>query len=145
MGRVREAHRSRMPENGRGMSDKRRDGGRPHGGLVADAPAPLWEADEPMTARQVDAALDRGPARTTMATILTRLHEKGTLRRIPSGRGFAHEPAQDAAGLVAGRMRRELESEPRRDLALRRFVSPLSESDEDTLRCLLLEAEDGSE
>ncbi|MFD8418272.1 BlaI/MecI/CopY family transcriptional regulator [Streptomyces sp. NPDC059466] len=126
------------------MPDNRRDGRRPHGELVAEVLAVLGETGEPMTARQVDAALDRGPARTTTATIPTRLHEKGTLRRIPSGRGFAPEPVQDAAGAVAGRMRRELESEPGRDLVPRRFVSSLSESDDDTSRRLLLEDEDGS-
>ncbi|MFF4098951.1 BlaI/MecI/CopY family transcriptional regulator [Streptomyces sp. NPDC001903] len=127
------------------MAEKRRDDRRPHGELVADVLAVLWEASAPMTAQQVNAALDQGLARTTMATILTRLYEKGTLRRIPSGRGFAYEPVEDAAGLVAGRMRRELEREPRRDLVLKRFVSSLSENDEETLRRLLLEAEDAPE
>lgn len=126
------------------MSDKRRDDRRPHGELVADVLAVLWEAGEPMTAQQVNAVLDKGLARTTMATILTRLYEKGTLRRTPSGRGFAYEPVEDAAGLVAGRMRRALEEEPRRDLVLRRFVSSLSDDDEATLRRLLLEAGDDS-
>ncbi len=107
--------------------------------------AVLWESDEPMTAQQVNAALDRGLARTTVATILSRLYEKGTLRRVPVLRGFAYEPMEDAAGLVASRMRRELESDPRRDLVLKRFVSSLSESDEETLRSLLREAEDGPE
>lgn len=37
-------------------------------------------------------------------------------------------------------MRRELESDSRRDLVLKRFVSSLSEGDEATLRRLLLEA-----
>ncbi|MDF0376239.1 BlaI/MecI/CopY family transcriptional regulator [Streptomyces sp. KA12] len=127
------------------MSDMRRDDRRPHGELVADVLAVLWESGEPMTAHQVNAVLDRGLARTTMATILTRLYEKGTLRRIPSGRGFAYQPVEDAAGLVAGRMRRELEAEPRRDLVLKRFVSSLSDNDEETLRRLLLEAESDSE
>ncbi|MFB7781839.1 BlaI/MecI/CopY family transcriptional regulator [Streptomyces vinaceus] len=123
------------------MADKRRDDRRPHGELVSDVLAVLWEAGTPMSAQQVNAALGQGLARTTMATILTRLYEKGTLRRVPSGRGFAYEPVEDAAGLVAGRMRRELEREPRRDLVLKRFVSSLSENDEETLRRLLLEAE----
>ncbi|MFK0236232.1 BlaI/MecI/CopY family transcriptional regulator [Streptomyces vinaceus] len=123
------------------MADKRRDDRRPHGELVSDVLAVLWEAGAPMSAQQVNAALGQGLARTTMATILTRLYEKGTLRRVPSGRGFAYEPVEDAAGLVAGRMRRELEREPRRDLVLKRFVSSLSESDEETLRRLLLEAD----
>ncbi|WP_405576116.1 BlaI/MecI/CopY family transcriptional regulator [Streptomyces sp. NBC_01167] len=126
------------------MSDKRRDDRRPHGELVADVLAVLWEAGEPMTAQQVNEALDKGLARTTMATILTRLYGKGTLRRLPAPRGFAYEPVEDAAGLVAGRMRRELESEPRRDLVLKRFVSSLSGDDEETLRRLLVEAEDSS-
>ncbi|MFB7330901.1 BlaI/MecI/CopY family transcriptional regulator [Streptomyces adustus] len=127
------------------MSGRGRDDRRPHGELVTDVLGVLWEAGKPMTAQQVNAVLDKGLARTTTATILIRLYEKGTLRRIPSGRGFAYEPVEDAAGLVAGRMRRELESEPRRDLVLRRFVSSLSENDEDTLRRLLLEAEDTPE
>ncbi|MEY2242280.1 BlaI/MecI/CopY family transcriptional regulator [Streptomyces sp. BF23-18] len=127
------------------MAGKGRDARRPHGELVADVLAVLWEADKPLTAQQVNAILDKGLARTTMATILTRLHEKGTLRRTLSGRSFAYEPVEDAAGLVAGRMRRELESEPRRDLVLKRFVSSLSENDEETLRHLLLAAEDDAE
>ncbi|MFG2666702.1 BlaI/MecI/CopY family transcriptional regulator [Streptomyces sp. NPDC048387] len=123
------------------MADRRRDDRRPHGELVADVLAILWEAGKPMTAQQVNAVLDQGLARTTMATILTRLYEKGTLRRSPSGRGFAYEPVEDAAGLVAGRMRPALESEPRRDLVLQRFVSALSDDDEETLRKLLREVE----
>ncbi|MET7508491.1 BlaI/MecI/CopY family transcriptional regulator [Streptomyces albidoflavus] len=124
------------------MAGRRKDERRPHGELVADVLAVLWQAGEPMTAQQVNAALDKGLARTTMTTILGRLYEKGTVRRVPAGRGFAYEPVEDAAGLVAGRMRRELESEPQRDLVLKRFVTSLSEDDEETLRRLLLEAED---
>ncbi|MFF2993145.1 BlaI/MecI/CopY family transcriptional regulator [Streptomyces sp. NPDC057950] len=127
------------------MSDKRRDGGRPHGEPVSDVPTVPEEAGEPMTARQVDAAPDREPTRTTRATVLTRLHAKGTLRRILSGRCLAREPVRDATGFVAGRTRRGLESEPRRELVPGRFVSCLlSESDEDTSRRPLLEAGDGS-
>ncbi|MFD0149780.1 BlaI/MecI/CopY family transcriptional regulator [Streptomyces sp. NPDC055721] len=127
------------------MPVKGGDERRPHGELVADVLAVLWQSGRPMRAQEVNAVLGKGLARTTTATILTRLYEKGTLRRIPAGRGFAYEPVEDAAGLVAGRMRRELESEPRRDLVLKRFVSSLSEGDEETLRRLLLEAEGSSE
>ncbi|MFB6786989.1 BlaI/MecI/CopY family transcriptional regulator [Streptomyces olivaceus] len=127
------------------MVKKRQDERRPHGELGAEVMKVLWEAGEPMTAQQVNVALDAGLARTTMATILKRLYEQGTLRRSASGRGFAYEPVQDAPGLVAVRMRRELESDPRRDLVLKRFISSLSEDDEETLRRLLQEAEDTSE
>ncbi|MFC8448619.1 BlaI/MecI/CopY family transcriptional regulator [Kitasatospora sp. NPDC057223] len=123
------------------MVDDGRDARRPHGELVADVLAVLWAAGGPMTPQQVNASLGRGLARTTVATILIRLHEKGTLVRIRSGRGFAYLAADDAAGLAAGRMRRELEGDPSRELVLKRFVSSLSEGDEDVLRRLLLESE----
>ncbi|GAA2791810.1 BlaI/MecI/CopY family transcriptional regulator [Kitasatospora sp. CM 4170] len=116
-----------------------RDARRPHGELVADVLAVLWAAGEPLTAQQVKTALDQGLARTTVATILARLHEKGTLTRTRPGRSFAYAPVEDAAGLAAGRMRRELEKEPQRDLVLKRFVSSLSVDDEDILRRLLLD------
>ncbi|MEU8934233.1 BlaI/MecI/CopY family transcriptional regulator [Streptomyces sp. NPDC048409] len=126
------------------MANGRRDERRQHGELVADVLAVLWEAGEPMTAQQVNAVLDKGLARTTTATILGRLYEKGTLRRTPVPRGFAYEPVADEAGLAASRMRRELESDLSRDLVLKRFVSSLSADDEETLRRLLLEAGDES-
>lgn len=116
------------------------DARRPHGELVADVLAVLWAAREPMTPQQVNAAIGRDLARTTVTTILTRLHEKGTLVRTRAVRGFAYAAADDAAGLAAGRMRRELEREPRRDLVLKRFVSSLSEGDEEALRRMLLES-----
>ncbi|MGW2542270.1 BlaI/MecI/CopY family transcriptional regulator [Kitasatospora sp. NPDC001574] len=117
-----------------------RDARRPRGELITDVLAVLWVAGEPMTARQVRGALPQELARTTVATTLARLHENGTLERTRPGRSFAYAPVADAAGLAAGRMRRELEKEPRRDLVLERFVSSLSEDDEDVLRRLLLRA-----
>ncbi|MER5867061.1 BlaI/MecI/CopY family transcriptional regulator [Kitasatospora sp. NPDC002040] len=126
------------------MVEDGRDVRRPNGELVAEVLAVLWAADGPLTPHQVNAAVGRGLARTTVATILARLHEKGTLVRARSGRGYAYAAADDAAGLAAGRMRRELEREPQRDLVLKRFVSSLSEGDEDVLRRLLLESGDGA-
>ncbi|MFJ1708009.1 BlaI/MecI/CopY family transcriptional regulator [Kitasatospora sp. NPDC088346] len=90
-----------------------------------------------MTPQQVNRALGRALARTTVATILIRLHEKGTLVRVRSGRGYAYAPTDDAAGLAAGRMHRALDAEADRDLVLKRFVSSLSGHDEDLLRALL--------
>ncbi|MFD8323900.1 BlaI/MecI/CopY family transcriptional regulator [Kitasatospora purpeofusca] len=119
----------------------RQEARRPHGELVADVLAVLWASAEPMTAQEVKGALRQDLARTTVATILARLHEKGTLDRTRPGRSFAYAPVADAAGLAAGRMRRELEKEPQRDLVLKRFVSSLSADDEDVLRSLLLAAE----
>ncbi|MFD8749772.1 BlaI/MecI/CopY family transcriptional regulator [Kitasatospora sp. NPDC059577] len=125
------------------MSRDGQDARRPHGELVADVLAVLWAAGEPLTARQVKGALHQDLARTTVTTILARLHEKGTLARTRPGRSFAYAPVADAAGLAAGRMRQELEKEPHRDLVLKRFVSSLSADDGDVLRRLILEAESG--
>ncbi|MFC9603505.1 BlaI/MecI/CopY family transcriptional regulator [Streptomyces niveus] len=121
------------------MAEDGRAARRPHGELVADVLAILWQAEAPLTPQQISDALGRDLARTTVTTILARLYEKGTLTRTPEGRGFAYAAVDDAAGLAAGRMRRELEREPQRDLVLKRFVSSLSEGDEEELRRLLLE------
>lgn len=98
------------------------------GGRAADGPAG-------------QGALQQKLARTTVATTLARMHENGTLERSRPGRSFAYAPVADAAGLAAGRMRRELEKGPQRDLVLKRFVSSLSDDDEDVLRRLLLQAD----
>ncbi|MFJ5228569.1 BlaI/MecI/CopY family transcriptional regulator [Kitasatospora sp. NPDC088391] len=120
------------------------DGRRPHGELVADVLAALWAAGRPLTAQEVKAALGRPLARTTVATTLARLHDSGRLTRTRPGRSFAYAPVADAAGLAAGRMRRELEKEQDRGLVLRRFVSALSAEDERALRALLDEADRAS-
>ncbi|MFI6448928.1 BlaI/MecI/CopY family transcriptional regulator [Kitasatospora sp. NPDC050543] len=123
------------------MSDGK-DLRRPHGELVADVLAVLWAAQGPLSAGQVNDALGGELARTTVTTILTRLHEKGTLARRRAGRGFVYSPVHDSPGLAASRMHRELLSDPHRHLVLERFVSTLSESDEDVLRRLLRTAEE---
>ncbi|MFD8597924.1 BlaI/MecI/CopY family transcriptional regulator [Kitasatospora sp. NPDC059646] len=120
------------------------DSRRPHGELVADVLAALWSAGRPLTAQEVKRALGRPLARTTVATILARLHDGGTVVRTRPGRSYAYAPVSDAAGLAAGRMRRELEKEDDRSLVLRRFVSALSAEDEDVLRELLRDADGGA-
>ncbi|MFB8347853.1 BlaI/MecI/CopY family transcriptional regulator [Streptomyces niveus] len=125
------------------MTEDGRAARRPHGELVADVLAILWQAESPLTPQQISDRLGRDLARTTVTTILARLYEKGTLTRTREGRGFAYAAVDDAAGLAAGRMRRELEREPQRDLVLKRFVSSLSEGDEEELRRLLLETGEG--
>src|SRR5579884_2255580 len=100
----------------------------------------LWTAERPLTPSEVQRALGDGLARTTVTTILTRLHEKGVLRRTRAGRAFAYAPeagVTDAPGLAARRMRSELEKEQDRQTVLARFVSGLSEDDEQLLRSLL--------
>ncbi|MFD9128596.1 BlaI/MecI/CopY family transcriptional regulator [Kitasatospora sp. NPDC059571] len=114
---------------------------RPAGGLEAQVLAALWAARTPLTPQDVQAALGDDLARTTIATILARLHDKGTVERTRAGRGFAYTPTvEDQAGLAARRMRSELDRGQDRSTVLARFVSDLSAEDEQLLRDLLGEA-----
>jgi predicted transcriptional regulator len=76
-------------------------------------------------------------AYTTVVTILTRLHAKGVLERRKSGRSYRYVPVADSPGLAARRMARVLDEEADRETVLARFVSTLSESDEELLRKML--------
>ncbi|WP_392675995.1 BlaI/MecI/CopY family transcriptional regulator [Streptomyces sp. LN785] len=99
--------------------------------------AALWAADAPLTPGQVQGVIGAALARTTVTTILTRLYEKGTVSRTRSGRGFAYTPTEDAPGLTARRMHSELRKVEDRSTVLARFVSQLTDEDEQLLRGLL--------
>lgn len=114
---------------------------RPAGELEAAVLTALWAADGPLTPPEVQQVLGGPLARTTVATILARLHDKGTVRRIRSGRAYAYSPAvEDHAALAAHRMHSELDKEADRPGVLARFVSRLSTDDEALLRDLLRRA-----
>ncbi|KAB2374817.1 MULTISPECIES: BlaI/MecI/CopY family transcriptional regulator [Actinomadura] len=112
---------------------------RPSGELESAVLETIWAAARPLTARDVRAALGDGLARTTVATILGRLHAKGLLRRVRAGRTYAYSAVvEDPAALTAHRMHTELDrSGDERPGVLARFVSDLNESDERLLRDLL--------
>ncbi|MFE4251971.1 BlaI/MecI/CopY family transcriptional regulator [Streptomyces sp. NPDC056910] len=110
---------------------------RPAGELEASVLAALWAAETPLTPGEVQRALADDLARTTVTTILTRLHAKGTVTRDRAGRGYAYRPARDAHGLTARRMHAELDKDEDRGTVLARFVSELSTEDEQMLRALL--------
>ncbi len=107
------------------------------GELEASVLAALWTAGVPLSPAEVQGALGGRLARTTVTTILTRLHDKGVVSRSRAGRGFAYSPIQDSAGLTARRMRSELDKQDDRGTALARFVSQLTDEDEQLLRTLL--------
>ncbi|MGW7573162.1 BlaI/MecI/CopY family transcriptional regulator [Streptomyces sp. NPDC054765] len=117
---------------------------RPSGELEASVLAALWAAGEPLSPAGVQSALGGRLARTTVTTILTRLHDKGAVSRSRAGRGFTYSPIQDSAGLTARRMRSELDKQDDRGSALARFVSQLTSEDEQLLRTLLEGAGDGA-
>ncbi|BDM72130.1 hypothetical protein HEK616_56170 [Streptomyces nigrescens] len=116
---------------------------RPSGELEASVLAALWTAEVPLSPAEVQNALGGRLARTTVTTILSRLHDKGAVSRSRAGRGFVYSPIQDSAGLTARRMRSELDKQHDRGTALARFVSQLTREDEQLLRSLLEGAGDG--
>ncbi|MCF3134920.1 BlaI/MecI/CopY family transcriptional regulator [Streptomyces olivochromogenes] len=118
------------------MTDAK-DERRPAGELEASVMAALWAAGAPQTPGQVQLSLGAGLARTTVTTILSRLHEKGIVDRQRQGRGYAYVPVQDAQGLTARRMHTELDRDSDREAVLARFVAQLSPDDERVLRDLL--------
>ncbi|MGW6013102.1 BlaI/MecI/CopY family transcriptional regulator [Streptomyces sp. NPDC055210] len=112
---------------------------RPAGELEASVLAALWAAGKPRSAAEIRSEMPQPLARTTVATLLIRLYEKGVIDRKPVKRGFVYFPVEDAHGLTARRMHRELDQDGDRSMVLARFVERLSPTDEAELRRLLEE------
>ncbi|MFI6686422.1 BlaI/MecI/CopY family transcriptional regulator [Streptomyces sp. NPDC050485] len=110
---------------------------RPSGALEAEVLGLLHDAGEPLIPRQVRDRLGGDLAYSTVVTVLSRMYDKGLLRRIQQGRAFAYAPDADAPGLAARRMRQVLEDGGDREAVLTRFVDDLSSGDEALLRRLL--------
>ncbi|MPY51399.1 BlaI/MecI/CopY family transcriptional regulator [Streptomyces sp. K1PN6] len=72
--------------------------------------------------RVLDAELASDPARPAVATILSRLHAKGTLERERQARGYAYRPIDDPHGLTALLMYGELDRDSDRATILRRLL-----------------------
>jgi predicted transcriptional regulator len=107
------------------------------GELEAAALAVLQASSSPLTPAEVLDQLGGGLAYTTVVTILSRLHAKGVLTRLRSGRAYSYAPVADEPGLAARRMRGVLDAEADREAVLTRFVSELSPADEELLRRML--------
>lgn len=78
--------------------------------LEADVLELLLEADASMTVAEVQHALG-GPRRahTTVSTLLTRLGERGLVKRSPRGREYEWSPAGSAQELAVAALERVLE------------------------------------
>ncbi|WP_212823370.1 BlaI/MecI/CopY family transcriptional regulator [Catellatospora sp. TT07R-123] len=105
------------------------------GQLEHEVLAVLWAAAQPLTPAEVATQLDSGLAYNTVHTILTRLQEKGQIRReVIEGRA-RYSPVQDAAAAAAGQMRAVLDNtSDDRAVVLARFVTDLDPADEAALR-----------
>lgn len=118
-------------------------GRRAAGELEGAALAVLLDAGSALSPAEVRERIGGSLAYTTVVTILSRLHAKGVLERHKSGRSFLYAPVADQPGLAARRMARVLDGEADREAVLARFVSVLSDSDEELLRRMLSDASGG--
>lgn len=112
------------------------------GELEAAVLAVLQNAPDALSPADVRERVGGDLAYSTVVTILSRLHAKGVLQRHKDGRAYRYTPVADQPGLAARRMTRVLDSEPDREAVLARFVSGLSDRDEDLLRRMLEETPD---
>jgi len=112
-------------------------GRRAAGELEAAVLAVLQGAGAPLSPAEVRERIGGSLAYTTVVTILSRLHVKGVLERHKAGRAYLYSPVADEPGLAARRMARVLDGETDREAVLARFVSALSDSDEELLRRML--------
>jgi predicted transcriptional regulator len=112
-------------------------GRRAAGELEAAVLAVLQGAGAPLSPGEVRERIGGPLAYTTVVTILSRLHAKGVLERHKAGRAYLYSPVADEPGLAARRMARVLDGESDREAVLARFVSALSDSDEELLRRML--------
>jgi predicted transcriptional regulator len=120
-----------------------RDAGGGFGPLEASVMEAVWDADGPVSVREVVGALNQGRreplAYTTVMTVMGRLAEKHRLTRRKAGRGYVYEAsAADAAGIAVkdvlrdhgdaaiAHFAREVRDDP---AAIRRLRRLLEESD----------------
>lgn len=112
-------------------------GRRAAGELAAEVLAVLQQAGSALSPGDVRERLGGDLAYTTVVTILSRLHAKGVLERRKAGRSYLYAPVADQPGLAARQMTRLLDAEDDREAVLARFVSALSDQDEEVLRRML--------
>ncbi len=107
------------------------------GSLEQDVMAALWAADGALTPGEVLQALGADLAYTTVMTTLTRLHAKGHVERVRSGRAYAYSPMERADDVAARSMTDLLARGSDRAAVLSRFVERLGPAEEAVLRRLL--------
>src|ERR1700744_5071594 len=122
------------PDTGPGAGSAAGASRRAAGGLEAGVPAVLQPAGSALAPGEVRERIGGALAYTTVVTILSRLHAKGVLDRHKAGRAYRYAPVADSPGLAARRMARVLDQEADREAVLARFVSALSDRDEELLR-----------
>lgn len=100
----------------------------------------LAESDRALTPAEVRDRLDGQLAYTTVMTVMSRLADKGVVKRRRSGRGYAYAAITDEAELAARQMQKVLDSHDDRAAVLAQFVGVLQPGDESVLADLLARA-----
>jgi len=119
------------------MAADQGDHRRPMGSLETSVLTYLWQAEKPLSAREVLEGIGLDVAYTTVLTILTRLRQKGLVEREQRGRLFLYRAKQDEADYLAGAMRRQLDRAQDQAAVLSRFVDALPPDELELLRGLL--------
>lgn len=96
----------------------------------------LWDRAEPISAREVQAALSGPePATTTVLTVLDRLHKKGLVRRCGDGpRKVRFAASQSGEEQASTTMLSALGGATDREAVLLKFAGNLKPDDVDVLR-----------
>ena len=110
---------------------------RAQGDLESEVLRAVWNADHEMTPAEVRVVVDDTVAYTTIMTVLTRLYDKGLLRRHKDGKVFRYRAAVTEADLAAERMEADLRKASDPHAVLSSFVSTLTAGEQEALRRLL--------
>lgn len=97
----------------------------------------LWDRGAWLIPMEVRAGLERVVAPTTVATVLTRLHNKGRVDRRRRGKAFEYRARQDREQYVATVMEEALDRSHDRPVALLAFIDRLPADDRSRLRKIL--------
>lgn len=115
-------------DDGGRMARSRTVAGYRMGALEAEVLSCLWEAPRPLSVRDVVSRLKgRRRAYTTVLTVLTRLHEKGLVQRIPAGRAHLYRATGTPDELVARRIRELVAAAADPQAVLAHFVDDLAD------------------
>ncbi len=119
-----------------GMARSRIVAGHRIGALEAEVLGHLWDATAPLSVRDIMSKLKgRRRAYTTVMTVLTRLHEKGLVERVLSGRAYLYRASGTPAEIEARRIQDLLAASEDPKAVLAHFVEDLAK-DPELLRSL---------
>jgi len=108
---------------------------RDRGQLEADVMHLLWAADEPRTAKQLQADFgDEAPAVTTLLTVLDRLGRKGLVSRSDARTNITFTAARSESDHAVESMLSSLQATGDREAVLLRFAGDLDNEDAELLR-----------